>query len=164
MDASNLAIGAVLSQKHDNTEKVIAYASRTLTKSEQKYCVTRKELLALVHFVKFFRHYLYGKQFTVRTDHGSLRWLTNFKNPEGQLARWLEVIAAYNMKIEHRPGRLHKNADGLSRRPCRQCGMDNYEDEYLHSCHKVMNISDLIAQSDTEDTPDLVETQKMILT
>jgi hypothetical protein len=64
-----------------------------------KYCVTRKELLAVVHFVKHFRHFLYGKTFTVRTDHSSLRWLMNFKNAEGQLARWLEVLSSYNMTI-----------------------------------------------------------------
>ena len=72
-DASDQAIGAVLSQNIDGHERVIAYASRRLTRSERRYCVTRKELLALVHFVKYFRHYLYGKRFTVRTDHGSLR-------------------------------------------------------------------------------------------
>ena len=72
-DASDLAIGAVLSQRLDGQENVIVYASRTLTKSERRYCVTRKELLALVNFVKYFRHYLYGKEFTVRTDHSSLR-------------------------------------------------------------------------------------------
>ena len=128
-DASDLAIGAVLSQKIDGQEHVIAYASRTLTKSERRYCVTRKELLALVHFVKYFRHYLYGKPFTARTDHGSLRWLMNFKNPEGQIARWIEVLSSYDMKIEHRPGRLHRNADGLSRIPCKQHG--NHDEEQL---------------------------------
>jgi hypothetical protein len=54
-------------------------------KPERRYCVTRKELLAVVFFVKHFKHYLYGKQFIVWTDHGSLGWLLNFKNPEGQL-------------------------------------------------------------------------------
>ena len=90
-DASNHAIGTVLPQKVDGNERVIAYASSTLSKAKRKYCVTRKELLALVYFVKYFRHYLYGKKFTARTDHASLRWLMNFKNPEGQVARWLEV-------------------------------------------------------------------------
>ena len=106
---------------------MIAYASRTLTKSERRYCVTRKELHALVHFVKYFRHFLYGKAFTVRTDHSSLRWLMRFKNPEGQIARWLETLSSYDFKIEHRSGRLHSNADGLSRIPCRQCGMTSAE-------------------------------------
>ena len=120
-DASNFAIGAVLSQKTDDGEKVIAYASRALSKSERKYCVTRKELLAVVHFVKYFRHYLYGRHFVVRTDHSSLKWLLNFKQPEGQLARWLEVLGTYDVTIEHRPGAQHKNADALSRHSCKQC-------------------------------------------
>ena len=62
-DASDTAIGAVLSQMQGGQEKVTAYASRTLSKSERKYCVTKKELLAVVHFVKYFRHYLYGRHF-----------------------------------------------------------------------------------------------------
>jgi hypothetical protein len=92
---SNISIGAALSQKINDEERPIAYASRTLTKSERQNCVTRKELLAVVYFSKYFKHYLYGKQFTVRTDHSSLRWLLNFKNPEGQLACWLETLSMY---------------------------------------------------------------------
>lgn len=121
-DASNNAIGAILSQNIDGFEKVIAFGSRTLSKSERKYCVTRKELLAVVHFVKHFRHFLYGRTFIVRTDHSSLQWLLNFKNAEGQLARWLEVLSTYDMKIKHRPGSQHCNADAMSRIPCKQCG------------------------------------------
>ena len=98
-DASDVAIAAVLSQVIEGREHVIAYASRTLNKHERQYCVTRKELLAVVNYVKYFRHYLYGKKFTLRTDHGSLRWIMNFKNPEGQVARWLEILSAYDMKI-----------------------------------------------------------------
>ena len=123
-DASDMAIAAVLSHKQNGEEKVVAFASRALSKSERKYCVTRKELLAVVHFVKYYRHYLYGRQFLLRTDHSSLRWIMNFKDPEGQLARWLEILSVYDMKIEHRPGRLHGNADALSRRVCKQCGRD----------------------------------------
>ena len=127
-DASHQAVGAVLSQVQDGNEKVVAYASKALSNSERKYCVTRKELLAVVTFIKHFRHFLYGHKFVVRTDHSSLRWLLRFKDPEGQLARWLEVISAYDMEIEHRAGRLHGNADGLSRKPCGQCGFfDGWE-------------------------------------
>jgi hypothetical protein len=78
-DASNFAIGAVPSQCINGKERPIAYASQTLTKAERQYCVTRKELLAVVHFCKYFKHYLYGKRFTVSTDHGSLRWLLTSK-------------------------------------------------------------------------------------
>ncbi|CAC5403372.1 unnamed protein product [Mytilus coruscus] len=116
-------VGAVLSQKSDEGLKhVVAYASRTLSKSERKYCVTRKELLAVVCFVKHFKPHLYGRKFTVRTDHGSLKWLFNFKNPEGQIARCIETLGSFEMQIQHRPGVQHRNADALSRIPCKQCG------------------------------------------
>lgn len=97
---------------------MISYYSQSLSKPERKYCVTRKELLAVVKAVKQFHHYLYGRHFIVRSDHGALRWLVNFKNPEGQMARWIEVLSTYDMEIQHRQGRLHSNADALSRRPC----------------------------------------------
>lgn len=118
-DASNSGIGAVLSQVQNGQEKVIAYSSRTLSKAERQYCVTRKELLAIVYHVRYFREYLYGVQFTIRTDHGSLRWLSQFKDiDQGQLARWLQILSEYNYTIETRPGRLSQNADALSRLPC----------------------------------------------
>ena len=75
-------------------------------------------------YLKQFKQYLYGHNVTVRTDHAALRWLLNFKNPEGQLARWLEVISEYNMTIQYRPGRKHGNADGLCWKACKQCGND----------------------------------------
>ena len=68
--------------------------------------------------MKHFRCYLSGNHFIVRTDHGSLTWLKNFKNPEGQLARWFELLFEYDFEIVHRKGRSHANADALSRRPC----------------------------------------------
>ncbi|KRY05139.1 Retrovirus-related Pol polyprotein from transposon, partial [Trichinella patagoniensis] len=77
----------------NGNQVVIAYISRALTRPEQRYCVTRKEMLALVWAVKQFRPYLYGQKFTARTDHHSLRWLRNFREPEGQVARWLEQLA-----------------------------------------------------------------------
>ena len=51
----------------------------------------------------------------LRTDHASLRWLRSFKYPEGQVARWLEILESYQFKLIHRPGKLHSNADALSR-------------------------------------------------
>ena len=123
-DASGEGIGAVLSQVQDGAERVVAYASRKLSKPERNYCVTRRELLAVVVHLKKFKQYLYGQKVTVRTDHAALRWLLNFKNPEGQLARWMEVISEYDFVIEHRPGKKHANADGLSRQQCKQCGRE----------------------------------------
>ena len=128
-DASDSGIGAVLSQVQDGVERVIGYASRALSKPERNYCVTRRELLAVVHFVKYFRQYLYGQKFTVRSDHGALRWLLNFKDPEGQIARWIQVLGEYDFRIIHRAGRSHGNADGMSRLPCRQCGRVTNQEE-----------------------------------
>jgi len=120
-DASNTGIGGVLSQLDEaGNECVIAYASRTLSKAERKYCVTRRELLAVVTFTQHFRPYLLGRQFMLRTDHGSLTWLQSFKEP-GQLARWLEKLQEYQFTIVHRQGKKHANADALSRLPCTQC-------------------------------------------
>ena len=123
-DASNTGLGVVLAQEQAGQERVLAYGSRTLSKPERNYCVTRRELLAIVFGLRKFRHYLIGRPVRVRTDHSSLRWLLDFKEPEGQLARWLQVISTYDLVIQHRPGKLHGNADGLSRRPCKQCGRE----------------------------------------
>ena len=120
-DASSAAIGAVLSQLQNGQERVIAYFSKTLNKAQRQYCVTRRELLAIVEAVKFFHQYLYGVSFIVRTDHGSIQWLRNFKNPSSILARWLEVLSIYRFEIKYRAGSQHKNSDGLSRRPCTSC-------------------------------------------
>ena len=128
-DASAFCIGGVLSQIKDNKEQVIAYFSKSLSRPERNYCVTRRELLAVVEGVKHFHHYLYGKHFTVRTDHGALNWLMHFKNPEGQMARWLEVLSVYDFTIIHRPGKSHGNADGLSRRPCGECSYCKRKEE-----------------------------------
>lgn len=117
-DASGHGIGAVLSQIQGGSEKVIAYFSRVLNKSERNYCVTRRELLAIVDSIRSFHQYLYGQKFVVRTDHASLRWLLSFKDLEGQLARWLERLQQYDFEPIYRSGVSHGNADGLSRRPC----------------------------------------------
>ena len=122
-DASGEGLGAVLSQTINGKEHVIAYASRTLTHTEKRYCATRWEMLALVWGSRHFRPYLYGRKFLLRTDLNSLRWLHNFKEPEGQVARWLETMAELQYEVIHRPCKQHSNADSLSRGQCRQCGL-----------------------------------------
>lgn len=97
---------------------MVAYFSRALSTAKRNYCVTRRELLAVVAALQHFHHYLYGWLFTIWTDHALLTWLQNFKEPEGQLACWLEQIQDYEFTIQHRTLRLHGNADALSRWPC----------------------------------------------
>lgn len=116
-DASDYAIGAQLIQVQDGVERAISYGSFSLTKEQLRYCTTRKELLAVVRFTRQYRHYLLGRPFTLRTDHNSLTWLMSFKEPQGQIARWLEELSQYDMTVVHRPGSKHVNADALSRIP-----------------------------------------------
>ena len=119
-DASLFAIGGVLSQIQNGEEVVIAYASRSLRLSQRRYCTTRREMLAAVVMCTHFRSYLRGSQFTLRTDHSSLRWLQKFKNEDGMLARWYLLLGQFSVTFEYRPGALHNNADGMSRQ-CGQC-------------------------------------------
>ncbi|GFW34934.1 retrovirus-related Pol polyprotein from transposon 297 [Trichonephila clavipes] len=100
-DASNESVGAVLSQEIDGQERVVAYWSKYLSKPERNYCVTRKELLAIVKAIEHFHHYLYGQKFLLRTDHASLTWLMNFRNTEGQ--EWCSIP-----KIESEDGKTFR--------------------------------------------------------
>ena len=99
---------------------MIDYASRSLRISQRRYCTTRREMLAAVVMCTHFRSYLRGSQFTLRTDHSSLRWLQKFKNEDGMLTRWYLLLGQFSATFEYRPGSLHSNADGMSRQ-CGQC-------------------------------------------
>ena len=104
-DASDFGLRDVLSQQQAEGEKVIAYASRTMGKAEQKYETTRKELLAVVNGLKQFRQYLLGRHFVIRTDHAALSWLGRTAEPMPQLARWLTFIEQFDYEVIHREGR-----------------------------------------------------------
>ena len=115
MDALDVAVGAVLSQRIDGVERPIAFFSRVLNVTQRNYCTTRRELLAVICALQHFRHYLLGNKIVLRTDYHSLKWLQTFKRPEGILARWVETLAEFNFVIEH------DNVDGVSRPFCKQC-------------------------------------------
>jgi len=89
-DASDFAIGRVLSQVQDGETRV----TRRLSPRERNYCVTRRELLAVVNYLKYFRAYILGASphVRIRTDHAALTWLKNIPKPVGQQARWLDTI------------------------------------------------------------------------
>ena len=61
--------------------------------------------------MEYFRQYLLGRKFTVRTDHQALVWLFKMKEPKGRIARWIEILSAYDFEIQYRPGNKHGNAD-----------------------------------------------------
>ena len=127
-DASDKAVGAVLSQSQDGMEKIIAYLSKTMNRHERSYCVTRKELLAVVTALRKFHPYLYGQQVLLRTDNAAVSLIKRLKNPTGQMARWLQEIETY------------ADADALSRNPSKPCLRQTQNSDELES-----------EDSDTED-------------
>ena len=117
VDASGEGIGAILEQRPEGPPVVIAYGGRKLTPQEQNYSATEREALAVIDAVKRYRTYLFGRHFYIVTDHHSLRWLMNIREPTGRLARWALEIQQYDFDIIHRPGLSHGNADAMSRYP-----------------------------------------------
>ena len=141
-DASDGQMAGILSQIQDGHERVINFG-RTLGKAERNYCITNKELLAIRHFVEYFRQYLLGHTFLVRRYHQALDWFFKIKEPKGRIARWIELLSEYDFSIEYRSGNKHTNADALSRCPnpwdCQCSDIDNLEVHRCGPCEKCKN-------------------------
>lgn len=116
-DASDYAIGAVIGQGEGKIEHVVAYESRKMNPAELNYAAHEKELLAVVHALREWRHYLQGQEFTVITDNWAVKHIQTQPQLNRRQARWLETIQEYDFKLEHRPGRTNVVPDALSRRP-----------------------------------------------
>ena len=114
-DASQHAMGAVVAQIQNGSERVICYASKSFSKARSQYSTTKRELLAIVNSPRHFKHYLLGGKFQIVTDHRVLQWLHNSKEPYGLKARWLEKVTAYGYDIVHRSGKSIGHVDSMSR-------------------------------------------------
>ena len=116
-DASGTALGGILSQTINGSEQVMAYWSRQMNKAERRYSTIEREALAVVAAVKEFYPYLYGRSFTLLTNHNPLTSLQGLKDTGGRLTRWLLYLQQFDMKVLYRPERCNGNADTMSRRP-----------------------------------------------
>lgn len=114
-DASKVACGAVLSQPYGNIDLPISYASRTLTKGEQNKSTIEQELTAIHWAITYFRPYLYGRRFTVRTDHRPLVYLFSMKDPSSKLTRMRIDLEEFQFDIEYVKGKENVGPDALSR-------------------------------------------------
>lgn len=114
-DASDVALGAVLSQLTNGSDLPIAYASRTLNDTERRLATIEKELLAILFALKNFRPYLYGRRFTLYTDHRPLQWIFGLKDCSSKLFRWRLKLSEYDFTIKYKPGSANHVADALSR-------------------------------------------------
>ena len=95
-------------------ERVISYASRTLSGREQNYTAMEKEVLAVVFATKHFSVYLLGRKFQLVTDNRALKWLHTIQ-PKGRIARWIMDLQEFDFSVTHRPGSSNQNTDALSR-------------------------------------------------
>jgi hypothetical protein len=111
-DASGIGLGAVLMQHG----KVVAYSSRQLKDHERNYPTHDLELAAVVHALKIWRHYLYGAQFEIFTDHQSLKYIFTQKELNLRQRRWIELLKDYDFALQYHPGKANVVADALSRK------------------------------------------------
>jgi len=131
-DACSTGLGAVLCQKLPVIdeegftivdekgdpilkERVICYGSVGTSRSQRNYGATQLELLAVVWALKTYRHYLLGGAFQLETDHSALQWIVKQTKLSGIIARWVMIMQEFIIHIVIKPGRIHGNADGLSR-------------------------------------------------
>jgi len=117
-DASDYGIGAILGQ-HDlrGDLRPVSLISRKLTSAERNYSTREKEALAIVWAIEKLSQFLWGRKFTIITDHKSLIWMRTLLPDSGRISRWVQKLQPYDFEIKYRRGSDNKIADTLSRAP-----------------------------------------------
>ena len=186
-DASGYGIGAVLAQMQrppqsedspgetDEVEVVIAYTSKHLDDRQCKWSTTEKEAFAIVHAIDVFKPYLYGRKFTVFTDHRPLEWLMSKNEPSGRLARWALKIQEFNIEIGYRAGKLNQNADTLSRIPLplvatvtfnhenSNWAKDQLQDTFCKEIFEKLNANNVVANYSIAESSELYYKDKLVV-
>ena len=143
-DASEIGLGAVISQKQEDREPVIAYASRSLNKAERQYDAHKLEFLALKWAVtERFHEYLYGGEFEVFTDNNPLTYILTSAKLDATGQRWVAALSIYNFQIYYRSGKTNANADPLSRIP--------WDASEIQNCKKMDKVTVQATMTKAED-------------
>ena len=152
-DWSKVGLGAVLAQMgSDGEEHAVAFASRSNNKAERNYGSSEGECLAVVWATLHFRPYLYGRRYTIVTDHAPLKWLMQNDKLTGKLARWSLMLQEYEFEVIHRAGTANGNADALSRSPLEGSGdRTGARMDYEDAEREAGRVSELLAFAGEED-------------
>jgi hypothetical protein len=145
VDWSPKGVGAILSQKEGTLEKVVAYASKSLSVAQKKFHPMEGECYALIWGIMHFRQYLYRSHFVVRTDHKPLEWLATVSDAHGRRGRWIDLLQDFSFQIVHRPGLRHTNVDALSRNPV---GLAVEVDDF---CEEVQDVGNAKIDTQSEE-------------
>ena len=147
-DASRAGLGAALEQRTLTGWHTVAFASRFLNSNEERYSVNELELLGVVWSVEYFKYYLFGKSFTIITDHRALlsimkEHLSN-KSYNSRLTRWVDCLLSFDFNIDHIPGAIMGLVDYISRQPNQEAkAAKKYDEEFAVAT--ITRIRDAIA-------------------
>ncbi|GJW15244.1 reverse transcriptase domain-containing protein [Tanacetum coccineum] len=155
-DASDFAVGAVLGQKDGNNFHPIYFASKTLNLAQQKYTVTKKELMTVVFAFDKFRSYLILSKTNVHADHSALKNLFKKQDAKPRLIRWILLLQEFDIEIKDRKGTENIAADHLSRIENDESS-DDSEVDYNFSGETLMEIN-------TKDEPWLADFANYLVT
>ena len=162
-DASKVALGAVLAQKQEKKERMIACMSKKFNTDELKWAPYDREFYAMVIPTRHFSHYLRWNHFKLFTDHKPLlAWkdVTTQKDASGKRTRWVMELSTYDVEVIYKEGRRHGDADALSRHPNPDEASEEEEEEVLSALSdKLPNVA-AWEEQEGEDVAGMLDDEK----